>query len=74
MKVDPIDNIEQARALIEAFSGRGEDFTLAVSDELQDAIGMNMAIITDYILKRGWEPDSFSQHDGYRVYRYKTRS
>lgn len=72
MKDDPIDNIEQARVLIEAFSGRGEDFTLAVSDELQDEIGINMAIITDYILKRGWEPDGFSQHDGYRVYRYKT--
>ncbi len=58
--------------LIEALSGRGEDFTLAVSDELQDEIGMNMAIITDYILKRGWELDGFSQHNGYRVYRYKT--
>lgn len=71
MKTDPIDSIEQARALIESFSREAEDFTLAISDELQDAIGLNMAIITDYILKKGWEPDGFSQHDGYRVYRYK---
>ena len=71
MKTDPIDSIEQARALIESFSREAEDFTLAISDELQDAIGLNMAILTDYILKKGWEPDGFSQHDGYRVYRYK---
>lgn len=71
MKSEPIDSIEQARVLIESFSGGPEDFTLAISDELQDAIGLNMAIITDYILKKGWEPDGFSQHDGYRVYRYK---
>jgi hypothetical protein len=69
---NPVQTIEQARQLIESFSGRVEDFNLPVSDELQDAIGMNMAIITDYILKKGWEPDGFSQHDGYRVYRYKT--
>ena len=71
MKTDPIDSIEQARAQIESFSGEAGDFTLVISDELQDAIGLNMAIITDYILKKGWEPDGFSQHDGYRVYRYK---
>ena len=72
MRNDPIDSIEQARVLIESFSGGAEDFTLVISDELQDAIGLNMAIITDYILKKGWEPDGFSRHDGYRVYRYKT--
>ena len=72
MKVDPIDNIEQVIMLIDAFAGRAEDFTLAISDGLQDEIGINMAIITDSLLKNGWEPDGFSQHDGYRLYRYRT--
>ncbi len=71
MKPDPVTTIEQARKLIESFSGPVEDFTLAVSDELQDEIGMNMAIITDSVLKKGWEPAGFEQHDGYRLYRYK---
>lgn len=72
MKPVPVQDVEQAIMLVEAFSGRAEDFTLAVSDELQDEIGINMALITDHILKKGWEPDGFSQQDGYRLYRYKT--
>ena len=72
MTANPVRNIEQARRLIETFSGKAEDFTLAVSDDLQDTPGINMAIITDLILDRGWEPDGFEQEDGFRRYRYKT--
>ncbi len=31
-----------------------------------------MAIIGDTVLSRGWYPDGFEQHDGYRVYKYKS--
>ncbi len=50
--------------------GSADDFVLPVSDEWLDPAGINMAIITDAILARGWEPAGFEQKDGYRVYRY----
>ncbi len=31
-----------------------------------------MAIIIDAIRVSGWEPNGFEQHDGYRIYRYKS--
>jgi len=41
---------------------------------LLDSADINMVVITDSILKKGWEPDGFVQRDGYRIYRYKTAS
>jgi hypothetical protein len=32
---------------------------------------MNMAMITDGILAREWEPDGYIQQKGYRIYKYK---
>ena len=63
--------MQQAIALIDAHYGNPEDFALAVPDGLQDPIGMNMALITDRILQRGWQPDGFVSHPGFRLYRYK---
>lgn len=42
-----------------------------ISDELNDKMGMNMAIIVDNIFKKGYIPDGFKQQNGYRIYRYK---
>lgn len=67
----PIEKIEEAEQLIESFEGRPEDFELPISDQLQDPVGISMAIITDSILKRGWMPDGFEQKEGYRIYHYK---
>jgi hypothetical protein len=60
--------------LVDSFSGNPEDFELAVPDALHDAIGINIAIITDRILGRGWQPDGFTQKSGYKPYRYKKLS
>lgn len=30
-----------------------------------------MAMITDDILDRGWEPDGYVQENGFRIYKYK---
>lgn len=68
----PIERIEEAEQLIESFEGPPEDFKLPISDQLQDPAGINMAIITDSILKRGWMPDGFEQKEAYRVYHYKS--
>jgi hypothetical protein len=67
----PINNLAEVRRVIESFEGEPEEFALPISDELQDLTGMNMAIITDYILAKGWEPNGYEQRDGFRIYRYK---
>jgi len=69
--MEPISTIEEATQYIESFEGRPEEFKILISDHLQDPIGINMAIITDSILKRGWMSDGFQQKEGYRIYQYK---
>ena len=63
--------IEEAMQLIQSFRGRPEDFELPIANELLDPVGINMAIITDAILARDWEPNGYTDGDGCRVYRYK---
>jgi hypothetical protein len=67
----PVAPVEEGVRLIESFQGSPQDFQLAVPETLLDSLGINMAIITDKVLQRGWEPDGFTQASGYRVYRYK---
>ncbi len=69
--MEPITDVHEAMRLIDSFKGAPGDFTLPISDELQDDIGMCMAAITDRILAKGWAPDGFEQKAGFRVYRYK---
>jgi len=71
--MEPISTIEEVKHCIESFEGRPEDFKLPISDQLQDPVGLNMAIITDSILKKGWMPDGFEQKAGYRIYHYMNR-
>ncbi|MFC5740807.1 hypothetical protein [Dyella tabacisoli] len=66
-----IDSVQDAVQQVAAFEGQASDFRLTISQQLLDPVGINMAIITDHVLKRGWEPDSFLQGDGFRTYRYK---
>ena len=72
-QMEPINTVEEAKQCIESFEGRPEDFKLPISDQLQDPSGINMAIITDSILKKGWMPDGFEQKAGYRIYHYMNR-
>ena len=67
----PVTTVEGALSEIERFVGRPDEFRLPISEKLLDPVGVNMAIITDRILARGWMPDGFEQQDGYRVYRYR---
>ena len=69
--MNPISNIDDAKKAIVAHEGNAEDFELPISDELQDPVGINMAIITDDILARGWESSGFVQKEGFRIYLYK---
>ena len=67
----PIGSIDEGVRLVDSFQGKPQDFQLAVPDSLLDPVGINMAIITDRVLARGWQPDGFTQAQGFRVFRYK---
>ncbi len=67
----PFVDLGAAKSAIDSFDGEPTDFELPISDSLNDAMGINMAILTDAILGRGWEPDGFVQEAGYRLYKYK---
>ena len=67
----PVTTVRAARNLIEAHKGRPEDFQLPIAEELLDPMGMNMAMITESILAREWEPDGYTQGNGCRIYKYK---
>ncbi|MDH5667095.1 MAG: hypothetical protein OEY86_03680 [Nitrospira sp.] len=67
----PVTDVQEAIRSIQNFTGPPEEFELSISDSLQDATGMSMALITDEVLSRGWEPTGCELKDGYRIYRYK---
>jgi hypothetical protein len=71
IKISPFNNVDEALKYIDKFKGKPEELKLAISDDLQDPIGINMALITDRIIRKGWEPDGFKQENGYRIYLYK---
>lgn len=67
----PVTTVEEARRLIDSFKGKPEDFELPISNELLDPLGINMALITDAIFAREWEPSGYIEGGGCRIYRYK---
>ena len=69
--MNPVTTIAKAIRVVEEYQGAASDFQLPIADSLLDPVGMNMAIITDYILARDFMPDGFEQKDGYKLYKYK---
>lgn len=69
--VRPFTSVEAAIVAVESLDRELKKFELAVADSLQDYLGVQMAQITDCALARGWEPVSFLQKDGFRLYRYE---
>ena len=69
--MSPVTKIDEANRIIVEYQGAASDFQLPIADSLLDPVGANMAIITDVILAKGFEPDGFEQKDGYRLYKYK---
>jgi hypothetical protein len=66
-----IGSVQEGLERIDGFVGNPDAFELAVPETLLDPVGINMAILTDRVLGRGWVPDGFVQRSGYRIYRYK---
>ena len=71
IKMKPFEDAAEAAQYVERFEGNAFELKLAISHSLLDPIGINMAIITDAILKKGWERSGYEEKDGYRVYSYK---
>ena len=69
--VIPLTDVHEAMKLVDSYDGEPEDFLLPLSEALLDPVGIYMALVTDRVLARGWEPNGFEQCSGYRVYRYK---
>jgi hypothetical protein len=67
----PFTDVQAALIFVRAFHGSARDLRLPIDDSLQDPIGINMALILNYLLTREWEPDGYEQMNGYRIYRYK---
>lgn len=65
---DPVHTDPEALERIAQFAGSPVDFMLSVHKSLLDPLGLNMAVITDRILDKGWEPDGFTQHSGWRSF------
>ena len=72
------DSVEQAISLIDGFNGRPEHFILRIPlsiigpirDDTQLITGMQMAVITDRILRKQWWPKGFRDEGGHRLYFY----
>ena len=67
----PCQSVEEALSAIRRFNGSPDEFNLAIAKTLLDPVGVNMAIVTDAILARGWMPDGFVDRVDHRLYRYK---
>jgi len=68
--MEPIENVDQALAMLEYFDGAASDFDLPLADTLQDKIGMNMTSIEERAAERRWEIAGFEQMPGYRIYHF----
>jgi hypothetical protein len=71
MKQSPFADVNPAVVAIKSYHGSAKDFTLPIADSLQDSVGISMAIITESILAKGWQPQGFEQKENFRIYRYK---
>ena len=67
----PFKDVQEAVQYIEKFEGRASELKLEICESLLDPAGINMSIITDKVLEKGWEPNGFEEREGYRVYLYK---
>jgi len=67
-------SVDEAVALIRSFSGKTEDFDLCIDEPLMDPVGLNVAIIADAALAKGWWPLDVERHNGHRRFRYRNAS
>jgi len=69
--MNPVKTVDEAITFVENYKGPAENFELAVADSLLDPVGINMAIITDKVLSKGFRPAGFEQKEGFRIFKFK---
>jgi len=69
--MNPVKTVDEAITFVENYNGPAENFELAVADSLLDPVGINMAIITDKVLSKGFRPAGFEQKEGFRIFKFK---
>lgn len=69
--MEPFVDRKKAIEYVDYYTGTAENLELNISDSLNDPMRMNMAIITDKALAKGFFPNGFIQKEGYRIYKYK---
>ena len=67
----PFKDVQEAAQYIENYEGKASELKLGICESLLDPVGINMSIITDKVLEKGWEPNGFEEKENYRVYLYK---
>ncbi|WP_108869777.1 hypothetical protein [Aquimarina aquimarini] len=65
-----LKTVDDAREYVAKSFNKKEE-NLLISDKLNDAMGLNMALIGDLILRKGYRPNGYEQKEGYRIYKYK---
>ncbi len=63
--------IDEAVAAVQSYKGLPQDFELRIDEKLVDPLGVNMAILTDAILAKGWWPNGFEDCGGHRRFLYR---
>lgn len=71
MPVRPHTDLSGLLRAVEMHDGSPADCVLAVAESLHDPVGLNIALLTDRILAKGWEPASVECFDRSRIYRYR---
>ena len=66
----PFVEVGSAVIFVKDYNGKANNLKLLISDSMNDPMGINMTIITDSILDKGFLPNGFEQKNGYRVYKY----
>ncbi len=67
-----IETVKEAIAIIDEYQGEPQNFQLPISLKLLEPVGINMAIITDRILEKGWLPNGYKERDEIRIFKYKS--
>ena len=67
----PFKDVKEAAQYVESFEGKASELKLPIHDSLLDPLGINMALITDKILEKGWEPNGYEEKKGCRICMYK---
>ncbi len=69
--MEPFNDRKKAIEFVDSYTGTAENLELPISDSINDPMGVNMAIITDKILAKGFFPNGFIQKEGFRIYKYR---